>query len=145
MEWTTSVLEGVAAGLTVALILGVYAKIERRIRAREQKRPVRDMILDCYRKIKHPPTGLTNPPLDPDNLRYEIFYTFIEDLKGVLQDRSPQITYKRKHELVNILSNARSALNIQGRVTGVDTYNMTFSRLQELSWLGLIGQPLSLP
>ena len=142
-----AILQGVASGLIIAIILGAYQWGERHMYGREQIRHLRDIVSVCYKELEVSALFLIG--VSPELRRFTIFKSCIERLENSIEYRSPQINHKKKYELKLIVSSAKQFLasrqQDENPPASMNFYIPTFVRLKNLPWMGLTDQDLSLP
>ena len=136
---------GVGAGVTTAVILGVWRWRIRFKDRREQITYIRDLVTDQIERTLSatdlPPPAPGENPVSAGSVRYALFRNFQIDLQVALSSRATSLTYKEVSSLQKILvkgDRLMTDLTLHERKIMPLTIAQSFcNQLQSLCWLEL--------
>lgn len=100
----SGIAEGVASGITIAIILGIYAFCKRLRARRKQVKHLRHLIYQGYERIAGE-SDLSNQErvIPVDMLQYYLFKNIQRDLNDALRFRADSLSFKQLDEIKVIL------------------------------------------
>ena len=136
---------GVGAGVTTAVILGVYRWVIRRSNRREQISYIRDIILDhrerIFSAVDIPPSANFKEGIAADFLRFIYFRDLESGLRVALSSRATALNYQEESSLRKVLADGERMMTdltlSEKKVLPEPIADSFFESLQKLSWLGL--------
>ncbi len=146
----SGIVEGVASGITIAIILGIYAFCKRLRARRKQVKHLRHLICQGYERIAGGSDFSNRERVIPvDMLQYYLFKNIQRDLNDTLRFRTDSLSFKQVDEVKGILVEIDSLAS--ARDFGVRSYQNTpdmefyekqfFEKFRKLKWLGLPEKP----
>ena len=146
----SGIAEGVASGITIAIILGIYAFCKRLWARRKQVKHLRHLIYQGYERIAGGSDFSSRERVIPvDMLQYYLFKNIHGDLNDVLRFRADSLSFKQVDEIKVILVEIDCMAS--ARDFGVRSYQNTpdmefyekefFEKFRKLKWLSLPKKP----
>ena len=150
-EIVKGLIIGVGAGVTTAVILGVWRWFIRFRDRREQIPYIRDLIASQMERILSatdlPPPAPGQEPVPADCVRFVFFRQLQSALLVALSSRATALTYKEVSALQKILADVdRAMTDLPLRERGIIPLTIAQSfhkELQSLSWLKLPSREVS--
>ena len=146
VDWAATlgnVIGGVASGITVILIVGVYLKIRKAFVRRDQVRHFRQIVTHNTRQILHevPPEGFPEASkvgidLTENRVRYLLFAEMCWSIDSAIDRRSSEIAYDKTHELREHLRLVNWIVD-NGAMPPKRIYDPVMKDLWNVRWLGI--------
>ncbi len=138
--------EGVMIGITIAIVLGIYAWSKRRFARREQINHLRCVVSQGYDSITRE-SGLDHQGrvIPADMLQCYLFKNIMQDLDDALKYRANSLNFREVHDVKSILIEIDGIFKALDFGTGISqrTPDMEFyethffGKFRKLKWLGL--------
>ena len=136
---------GVGAGVTTAVILGVYRWLIRLSDRREQISYIRDLIVDHRKRIFSAtdklPDAHDEQLIPADIFRFAYIRDFESALRVALSSRATALNYQEEASLRKVLADIERVmmdLSLRERkIMPAPIASSYFEKLQTLSWLGI--------
>ena len=132
----TWLFQGVITGIAIAVVVGLFAEIQRRRLRRRQIADLRSMLLDAHEKMKiwdrdDSPQGTRAPALKA------IYTRMLSLLKSMLSRPDLQLTYTQGFGLQTLVEDARRIFDFGIQGNSLSHYNdVFFDKVRDLKWLG---------
>ena len=136
-----SIIEGIAIGIVVAVLLSAYDLSRRWRRKREQITFIKNLLSVNFRNINNA-TELRNTP--GNGVRITIYESLLRDFRTISELRTSELGHAHLFDLQKILRDVESFMlltNIgsqfgMNQPNGMEFYNVQFfDKLQKLHWL----------
>ena len=136
------IIEGVVIGVVVASLLGVYDRLRRSSRRREQIRHIRTVVETAEIEIqKAVPIVLIEgrkPQVSVGEMRSALYKELIRELTIALEDRSGELSYEQRYELRKFIVRQETLLDTvfrEGRPSMEFYEQEVFEALRKLEWI----------